>query len=269
MYIETTERKRHSSAPVKISSHEGDTYTILNLGCGTKTSQLCINMDWSYYLIISRSAILRALAFPFLTQARIEKMKQLAGNVMVHNLKHGIPYPDNSVDAVYHSHLLEHLDREVAPKLQAEIFRVLRPGGVQRVCVPDFRRLVDAYVVSYEQALLGPDNAKAHDESLVPLLEQSVRRESFAASSLPPIIRLLERWIAGDARGRGETHQWMYDQINLRELMLASGFTGVTRRCFNESCIMRWEATKLEVDANGKEYKSDSLYMEGVKPIKT
>lgn len=69
--------------------------------------------------------------------------------VVVHDLKKGIPAPAASVDAVYHSHVLEHIDRDAVPGFFADIARVLRPGGVHRIVVPDLERYAHEYLDSW------------------------------------------------------------------------------------------------------------------------
>lgn len=46
-------------------------------------------------------------------------------------------FEDSSVDKIYASHILEHLDRQGAQEALREWFRVLRKGGVLMVAVPD------------------------------------------------------------------------------------------------------------------------------------
>src|SRR4051812_31663369 len=88
---------------------------ILNLGCGVKTSPLCINIDWSLWIRISRNPLLKRLAEMALDDSRRTKLTKLADKpIMAHDLKKGIPFAANSVDGVYHSHLLEHIDRPIA-----------------------------------------------------------------------------------------------------------------------------------------------------------
>ncbi len=51
-------------------------------------------------------------------------------------------FADNSVAEIYISHVLEHLDyRDGARKTLAEFHRVLEPGGVLRISVPDLEVL--------------------------------------------------------------------------------------------------------------------------------
>lgn len=54
-----------------------------------------------------------------------------------HDLVKGIPAADNSLDVVYHSHLLEHLSYAEGIEFIAACYRVLQPGGIMRVLVPD------------------------------------------------------------------------------------------------------------------------------------
>lgn len=52
-----------------------------------------------------------------------------------------LPYADCSVDEVYASHLLEHFDyNEEVPAVLKEWVRVLRPGGMLRISVPDVEK---------------------------------------------------------------------------------------------------------------------------------
>lgn len=52
-------------------------------------------------------------------------------------------YAPGSVDRVYTSHCLEHLEFAQAAKLIQSVHRVMAPGGVLRVVVPDVDRLYD------------------------------------------------------------------------------------------------------------------------------
>jgi predicted SAM-dependent methyltransferase len=55
------------------------------------------------------------------------------------------PFADGSVDLVYASHCLEHFSYNRVPAVLAEWRRVLKPGGVLRLGVPDFDQLVAIY----------------------------------------------------------------------------------------------------------------------------
>ena len=56
-----------------------------------------------------------------------------------------LPYEDNSVDLIYASHIIEYFDREEVVDTLSEWIRVLKPGGVLRLAVPDFEAMVGLY----------------------------------------------------------------------------------------------------------------------------
>lgn len=83
----------------------------LNLGAGESRKEGYLHVDWSL----------------------------LAGPDIVHDLN-VFPYPfdDSSIDEIFASHILEHLDRPF--EVMREFHRVLRPGGELIVKVPHFSR---------------------------------------------------------------------------------------------------------------------------------
>jgi predicted SAM-dependent methyltransferase len=52
------------------------------------------------------------------------------GQEILWDIRDGIPLPDNSVDEVYTSHMLEHLTNKENKDLADEVLRVLKPGGI-------------------------------------------------------------------------------------------------------------------------------------------
>jgi SAM-dependent methyltransferase len=235
---------------------------VLNLGCGTKTSESCINIDWSIYLRIKNNIFLKSAAAPFISAERRNRLNNLSSKVLVHDMRRGLPFEACSVDAVYHSHVLEHIDRKHVPTFQKEIHRVLKPDGIQRICVPDLELLARRYLDSITRCEADPTHVPQHDQSVSDILEQSVRKEAYGTSTQPPLRRHLENLLLGDARQRGETHQWMYDRFNLSAVLKEASFTDIRVGSWNESAIEGWKAMALEVDETGGEYKPDSLYVE-------
>lgn len=51
----------------------------------------------------------------------------------------------DSVDLIYNCHVLEHFKRRDVNRVLREWFRVIKPGGILRVSVPDFSKLCDVY----------------------------------------------------------------------------------------------------------------------------
>ena len=236
--------------------------TILNLGCGTRTSEAAVNIDWALPLRMKSSRLGRRVAPLLLSGPRRELYDAMAGEFLPHDLRKGIPFETDSVDVVYHSHVLEHIDRPAVPGFFAEIRRVLKPGGVHRIVVPDLELAVRDYVASLEAGLASPAPHAGHDATVHALLEQSVRRESAGTSQQPPLRRRLENLLLGDARKRGETHQWMWDRVNLPAALAEAGFTGTEVVDYATSSIPDWSATGLDQEPDGSEYRPGSLYVE-------
>ena len=65
------------------------------------------------------------------------------------NVLRGLPFANGSASHVFVSHLLEHLyfPRDVKAFL-AELLRVLAPGGITRIVVPDVQKCIDAYTTN-------------------------------------------------------------------------------------------------------------------------
>lgn len=57
-----------------------------------------------------------------------------------------LPFKDNSVDYIYSSHTLEYFDLERAKIVLEEWKRVLKPGAIMRIAVPDFQVMAELYV---------------------------------------------------------------------------------------------------------------------------
>lgn len=64
------------------------------------------------------------------------------------DLSRPLPFPDESTDEVFTEHLLEHLPFVDAARMLKEAQRVLRPGGVLRVVVPDAGRYLRSYATA-------------------------------------------------------------------------------------------------------------------------
>jgi len=59
-----------------------------------------------------------------------------------------LAYSDNSVDEIYASHILEHFPHAQTLDVLKDWVRVLKPGGVLKVAVPDFALIAKSYVAN-------------------------------------------------------------------------------------------------------------------------
>jgi len=150
------------------------------------------------------------------------------------DVRDGLPYQDETVDIILASHFLEHLSREDGEYFLRECFRVLKPKGVIRVSVPDFKLLVQKYlkgeIMRYRHVNVGVENARDDAEALFHLL------------------------LAG--------HKTSYDEESLKNLMKKVGFVKVKRMPFNKSRSKTISSQTYDM------YPTLSLYMEAEKPIK-
>ena len=102
-----------------------------------------------------------------------------APGVVVHDIQRGLPFADGTFDACYHSHVLEHLSPSAGASLVRECFRVLRPGGVIRVAVPDLEGIARAYLAVLADASNGVEGAaNRYDWITLELFDQMVRSDS-------------------------------------------------------------------------------------------
>lgn len=112
----------------------------LNLGCGAVTPAGWTNVDWALGARLARVPLLGSLA----RKLGIFNL-DWSPEITLHDLTRPFPWKDDSVDFVYSSHTLEHLDRSHGVAFLAECFRVLRVGGRVRIVVPDLAALVEEY----------------------------------------------------------------------------------------------------------------------------
>lgn len=66
--------------------------------------------------------------------------------VIRHDLRRGLPLEDGSCELIYSSHFFEHLDYRAGGRLMRDCHRSLRPGGLLRCAMPDFRGMFEAYL---------------------------------------------------------------------------------------------------------------------------
>lgn len=65
-----------------------------------------------------------------------------------HDLTSGLPASilEGSVDLIYSSHFLEHLTNKQAHNLLQECYRVMSPGGLIKLCLPDITACIKEWI---------------------------------------------------------------------------------------------------------------------------
>jgi SAM-dependent methyltransferase len=126
--------------------------TKVNLGAGLIVAPGWYNIDghmrtfFSTWPIFVLKLLYRVIQTSNQQYTEEEYCRILKTNRFIHHdLKYGVPFPNGTVDFLYASHLLEHLHKDEAERLVREGFRVLKKGGVFRVCVPDLAYAFSLY----------------------------------------------------------------------------------------------------------------------------
>ena len=88
----------------------------------------------------------------------------------------GLPLSDGSADAVYSSHVVEHLSDTEAGAFFTDLWRVLAPGGVIRIVVPDLEHICRIYLQQLDALKGGTEKSDfVYRFALLELFDQSVR----------------------------------------------------------------------------------------------
>lgn len=120
----------------------------LHLGAFDRAVDGWLNTDVTPHIFISRvpgaAGLLRAVGKLDDHKYRMHRNGQFRALKYL-DLTKPLPFADASVTAVFSSHVFEHLFRVEIERLVVEIHRVLMPGGVCRVVVPDLERVVAHY----------------------------------------------------------------------------------------------------------------------------
>src|SRR5262249_16855882 len=102
-------------------------------GCGTSTAEGWRNFD--------ASPTLRFERIPVVGRLYSKNGARFPGNAEYGDIVKGLPIADGSCDAVYCSHVLEHLALDDLHVALANTLRIVKPGGVFRLVVPDLEVL--------------------------------------------------------------------------------------------------------------------------------
>jgi len=248
--------------------HLEDNSAKLNLGCGTKMNWGWNNLDFSPYARLAHhmgiAKLLRKTGF--ISAERFQNLLEIDPEIIVWDLRKGIPFDKDTFDVVYHSHLLEHIDKDDAPAFLKECYRILKNDGILRVVVPDLQKIIIRYnsaVNSIEDD--DPEAIQDHEIATYELFDQMVRSKTSKTKEQRFPVRMIERIVHGNTAKVGELHRWMYDKYSLGELLISIGFKDIKTETPTTSSIDGWVQFNLDTNKDGSVYKLESLYIEGIK----
>lgn len=128
------------------------------------------------------------------------------------DLRRGIPFPDESIAKIYSSHFFEHLTFQEGQVFLDECLRVLKPGGIFSICVPNAKIYIEAY--------LNPD--------------LDLDKTQFFTHKLAYNNTTKIDYINYTAYMDGN-HKYMFDEENLIYILQAKGLKNVHLRPFDPS----------------------------------
>ncbi len=211
----------------------------VNVGCGMSPTPGWQNVDNSLSLRLSRwpvlASVLNGIGVIGSEQRAYMEFCRGAG-ILYANATRYLPFDDACADVLYSSHMLEHLSRKQAAGFLAEARRVLAPGGIIRIAVPDLALLNEQY-------------------------RQSGDADAFVAGTLmafdPPetLAGRMKDLFAGPRH-----HLWMYDGPSLIKLLTANGFA--------DAEVLPPGSTKISDpgELNLSERDGESVYVEARRP---
>lgn len=177
---------------------------LLNLGCGPHAA----NTDWTdvdgslnlWWQQRMPACLWRALPLS-------RGLRRWPPHVRFMDLTQPLGFDSASADAIYASHLLEHLYLEDALSLLSECRRVLKPGGILRLVLPDLAGMAREYLASED-----------------PMAAIQLNRRLLFRQEAGP-RGLLSRLHA--AFNDKHSHKFMYDARCLSQLVASEGFQGI------------------------------------------
>ena len=175
----------------------------INLGSGPNAIPNWTNVDYAIGARLARIPILGGL------------VKSIGifncdwdSSIVIANLQKRFPWADDSVDIVYSSHTVEHFSKSEGDAFLRECHRVLVPGGIIRIVVPDLSVVVQKY-----------NDGELHAEDFVDKLDVLYESEgNFLKRILCPYIQF--------------PHRCMYDHDGLVRVMSNIGFDASPKQAF-------------------------------------
>ena len=192
----------------------------VNIGSGLSGAAGWYNIDNSPTILVSRLPL----------GSRLFRLPAWPRDVHRHDVKKGLPFADQSASFIYSSHTFEHFTWEESLAVAKECFRVLRPGGLLRIVVPDLGLIVREYL-----------------------------QDSDPLASHRFLGRLSLRHTVHDLIHPGANHSQMFDERSLIHLLQRAGFAMPEVSGFMQSRIPDIARIELEVR------KQESLYVESLK----
>lgn len=185
-------------------------------GCGIMAPADWVNFDSSPTLQLQRIPLLGLFT---------KKKVVFPPNVKYGDIVKGLPgITDGSCDAVYCSHVLEHLSMKDFYKALENTYKVLKKGGIFRCVLPDLEWSINRYI-EQKKANNWYASIEFMQSTMLGLEERPVSIKD----------RLIYAW-------GNSGHLWMWDEASLKQSLERYGYSSIRPCIFNDS---KEEAFKL------------------------
>ena len=135
------------------------------------------------------------------------------------DVRKALPYESNSVDFIFHEHLIEHLDEVDGYNFLHESYRILKPSGYLRISTPSFEGIAYCYQ-NWER--VSPEFKQRHGSAIGFInnatFGQTVAYDGKRISPTGEIITL--------QRGP-EWHLYYYDKKDFKHKLTKIGFSKI------------------------------------------
>ena len=211
----------------------------INIGCGDTPTEGWRNYDNSWSVRLAKNKVLtfvlRKTGLFSASQLKFISFAENSNILWANGIKR-IPENDSTADAVYSSHMIEHIEKEDVVLFFKEVRRILKSGGIIRLAVPDIKLQAEKYIQDGDA-------------------DNFIETTSLTRKYPKTFIDKIKYLIIGD-----RNHQWMYDGKSLCKLLSSAGF--------NEPCILEPGLTTIPDPGmlNLKERLSESVYVEACNP---
>lgn len=192
----------------------------INIGCGLSGIPGWQNLDNSPTITLSRIPLVN----------RLLRIPAWPGDVRRIDARKGLPFPAGSARYIYSSHTFEHFSSAESLVVAKECLRVLGPGGILRIVVPDLELIAREYLA---------------DSS--PMAAQTFLSRLSLSHSVQDFIH------------PGSNHSQMFDGKALAHLLREAGFPKVSISSYGKSAIPEVDQIELEVR------RRESVYVEASK----
>ena len=156
------------------------------------------------------------------------------------------PFANDTFDAVFSEHMIEHISYDEASRMLADCYRVLKPGHFIRIATPNLKCFIDLYAA--KKTDLQKSYIKWYNDGCLGGREPA---DTFVINSI------FYYW----------GHKFIYDEEALRRSMTDAGFVDVTLRPVSESPHSDLKNLENEGRMPPNFLKLETLVLEAMKPI--